>query len=194
MTAMMKELGLQPTGGKDGTIGVFKEQITRFAACNFTVVGPGPHGGDTYIKAPPIKRFDVWFPLSPEQTTLWPSEVVLTEEYYYSLKDHAIPFDFRALKAIQAKPRAQDIYLWMTQRLCRLQKGKPLLLRWPELHEMFGGESNIKRFKEHFRQDLKAAVLSYPAAQVEEHSEGFLFRSSLPPIPKTQVLVDKLPK
>ena len=27
MTAMMKELGLQPTGGKDGTIGVFKEQI-----------------------------------------------------------------------------------------------------------------------------------------------------------------------
>jgi hypothetical protein len=191
MTAMMKELGLQPTGGKDGTIGVFKEQITRFAACNFIIVGPGPNGGDTYIKAPPIKRFDVWFPLSPEQTTLWPSEVVLTEEYYYSLKDHAIPFDFRALKAIQAKPRAQDIYLWMTQRLCRLQKGKPLLLRWPELHEMFGGQSNIKRFKEHFRQDLKAAVLSYPAAQVEEHGEGFLFRYSLPPIPKTQVLLDK---
>src|SRR5262245_50026480 len=82
--------------------------------------------------------------------------------------------------------------LWMTQRLCRIQKGKPLLLRWPELHEMFGGQSNIKRFKEHFRQDLKAAVLSYPAAQVEEHGEGFLFYASLPPIPKTQVLVDKL--
>jgi len=32
------------------------------------------------------------------------------------LKDHAVPFDFRALKAIQNKPRAQDIYLWMTQR------------------------------------------------------------------------------
>ena len=25
-------------------------------------------------------------------------------------QDHAIPFDFRALKAIQQKPRAQDIY------------------------------------------------------------------------------------
>jgi hypothetical protein len=101
--------------------------------------------------------------------------VVLTEEYYYSLKDHAIPFDFRALKAIQAKPRAQDIYLWMTQRLCRIPKNKPLLMRWRDLHEMFGGRSTMKKFKEHFPQDLKAAVLSYPAAQVEEHLEGFLF-------------------
>ena len=56
------------------------------------------------------------------QTTLWPSEIVLTDDYYYSLKDHAIPYDFRALKAIQNKPRAQDIYLWMTQRLCRIEE------------------------------------------------------------------------
>ena len=87
------------------------------AACHFTIVGPGPKRSYRHVKAPPIKQFDVWFPSIPQQDTLWPSEIILTTDYYNSLKDHAVPFDFRALKAIQQKPRAQDIYLWMTQRL-----------------------------------------------------------------------------
>ena len=62
MTAMMQELGLGVSGGKEGTIRAFKEQITRFAACHFTIVGPGPRGTRRHIKAPPIKKFDVWFP------------------------------------------------------------------------------------------------------------------------------------
>jgi Plasmid encoded RepA protein len=189
MSAMMHELGLQVSGGKEGTITSFKEQITRFAACHFTIVGPGPRGTRRHIKAPPIKRFDVWFPLDPKQQTLWPSEIVLTDEYFYSLKDHAIPYDFRALKAIQNKPRAQDIYLWMTQRLCRIDQKKPLFMPWKALHEMFGGELPLKHFKVKFPKDLLAARTSYPDARIEETAEGFRFRNSLPPIPKTQLLV-----
>ena len=56
---------------------------------------------------------------------------------------------------------------------------------------MFGGQTPLKEFKHKFPLDLKAAKLSYPAAQVEAHAEGFLFRASLPPIPKTQVRIDK---
>jgi hypothetical protein len=41
MTAMMNELGLKVTGGNEGTMGAFKDQITRFARCNFTFVRPG---------------------------------------------------------------------------------------------------------------------------------------------------------
>jgi hypothetical protein len=189
MTAMMKELGLQPTGGKNGNIATFKEQILRFAACHFTIVGPGPRGTLQHIKTPPIKRFDVWFPTHPGQDSLWPSEIVLTDDYYYSLKDHAIPFDFRALKAIQNKPRAIDTYLWLTQRLYRIPHNKPLLMRWKELHEMFGGQSSQKRFKQSFPNDLKIAHLSYPEARIEEHKEGYLFRASHPPVPKTQLLI-----
>jgi hypothetical protein len=188
MTAMIQELGLIASGGKEGTIRAFKDQITRFANCNFTIVGPGPNGTDTYIKAPPIKRFDVWFPRDADQCMLWPSEITLTDEYFYSLKDHAVPYDFRALKAIQNKPRAQDIYLWMTQRLCRIPNNKPLLMRWKDLHEMFGGESPLKLFKQVFPKDLIAARLAYPDARMEEHKDGFLFRASLPPVPKTKLL------
>jgi hypothetical protein len=189
MTAMIKELGFEPRGGKRGTIGSFKDQIIRFARCSFTIIAPGPRGTESYITAPPIKRFDVWFPPDPNQGTLWPSEIVLTDEYYYSLKDHAVPFDFRALKAIQAKPRAQDIYLWMTQRLCRIDERKPLLMRWKDLYEMFGGQSPMKKFKQNFPHDLIAARASYLNARVEEHKEGFLFRASPPPVPKTKLFI-----
>jgi len=189
MTAMLKALGYEPRGGKRGTIASFKEQITRFAACHFTIVGPGPRDGiRTHIKVPPIKKFDVWF--TPEQT-LWPTEIVLTDEYFLSLKDHAVPFDFRALKAIRNKPRAQDIYLWMTQRLCRIPYKKPLLMRWHDLYELFGGSSAPKEFKRNFVHDLLAAKTSYPTARMEAHTEGFLFYASPPPVPKSRITLTR---
>lgn len=191
MTAMMQVLGYEARGGPRGTIASFKDQITRFACCNFTIVAPGPRGTERYIKAPPIKQFDVCFLADADHGTLWPTEMVLTDEYYSSLKDHAVPFDFRALQAIQNKPRAQDIYLWMTQRLCRLHSNKPLLLRWQDLYEMFGGDSPLKAFKRDFPTDLLAAGCSYPDARITEHREGYLFHASHPPVPKTKVTVKK---
>ena len=113
---------------------------------------------------------------------------MLTEEYYYSLNDHAVPYDFRALKAIRNKPRVQDIYLWRTQRLCRVPSNKLLLMRWRDLYEMFGGDSTSWHFKQKFPADLAAARASYPAARVEEHKDGYLFYASPPPIPKTKLL------
>lgn len=192
MTAMMHELGYKVTGGKEGTINKFKDQITRFAACHFTIVGPGPRGTRRHVKTPPIKRFDVWFPSSPQQKSLWPSEIVLSDDYYHSLVEHAIPYDFRGLQQIQNNARAQDIYLWMTQRLCRLSQDKPLFMTWPMLFEMFSGnEQVIRYFKPRFRAALQAARTAYPAAVIDEENEGFRFYYSPPPIQKTKAVVHK---
>ena len=191
MTAMIQQLGLIASGGKEGTIRAFKEQITRFAACKFTIVGPGPRGGARHVHAEPFAHFDVWFPSDPDQETLWPTEIVLTDTYYHSLKDHAVPYDFRALRAIQNKPKAQDIYLWLTQRLCRIPCTKPVLMRWRDLYDMFGGQSPLKAFKRDFPADLAAARASYPDARLEAHKEGYLLSASRPPVPKTKVMVKK---
>lgn len=191
MTAMIQELGFEVRGGVRGTIGSFKDQITRFAACNFRIVGPGPRGGYRHINAEPFESFDVWFPPDPDQGTLWPSEIVLTDKHYYSLKDHAVPYDFRAIKPIQNKPRALDIYQWMVQRLCRIDRQKPLLMKWKRLHEMFGGASSLKEFKRKFPDDLKAAWASYHEARIEEdlNGDGYYFMHSPPPIRKTKIAV-----
>jgi hypothetical protein len=190
MTAMIHELGFDARGGKRGTINSFKEQITRFARCRFDIVVLDTAAKtQTYIKAEPIESFKVWFAQNPDQHSFWPSEIVLTDQFYQSLKEHAVPYDFRALAAIQNKPRAIDIYLWLTQRLYRISSHKPLLMRWKELHEMFGGELSRKHFKVKFPKDLLAAKTAYPDARIEEHPEGYLFRASLPPVPKTQILI-----
>jgi Plasmid encoded RepA protein len=58
MTAMLVELGYDPKGGPRGNIASFKEQITRFARCHFTLVGPGPlEGMRRYIETTPINRW-----------------------------------------------------------------------------------------------------------------------------------------
>lgn len=192
MTAMMKELGLKATGGREGTIQRFKDQIIKYARCNYTIAVEQGQGTTSYLNAPPIKKLDVWFPNDSDQKTLWPSEIVLTDDYFYSLKDHAIPFDFRGMKAIQNKPRAQDIYLWMTQRLCRLGNKKPLMMKWKVLHEMFGGEMELKHFKCKFPNDLIAARSAYPDARIEDHKDGFLFYNSPPPVRRTKLVVSKV--
>lgn len=193
MSAMIHELGFEVRGGERGSIASFKEQINRFARCRFDIVISISEGKKRYIKAEPIESFEVWFSPNPDQAGFWPSEIVLTEQFYRSLKEHAVPHDFRAMAAIQNKPRAIDIYLWLTQRLCRILHNKPLLLRWPELHETFGGESPLKEFKRKFPADLRAAHTSYPEARIEEHAEGYLFKASPPPIPKTQIFIPRHP-
>jgi hypothetical protein len=50
---------------------------------------------------------------------------------------------------------------------------------------MFGGELALKAFKIRFPQYLSAAHLSYTTAKIEQHPEGFIFRASPPPIPRT---------
>jgi len=190
MTAMIHELGFDARGGKRGSINSFKEQVNRFARCRFDIVILDAEAStQTYIKAEPIESFKVWFALDPHQHSFWPSEIVLTDQFYQSLKDHAIPYDFRALRSIQNKPRALDIYLWMTQRLHRIPPSKPLLMRWKDLYEMFGGQSSKKEFKRNFPADIRAARLAYPDARIEEHKEGYLFRASPAPVPKTQISV-----
>src|SRR5207302_1385504 len=92
-----------------------------------------------------------------QQSPVIAVERSMTATYYYSLKDHAVPYDFRALRAIQNKPKAQDMYLWMTQRLCRIPSNKPVRLRWQDLYDMFGGQSTLKEFKRKFPADLAAA-------------------------------------
>jgi len=193
MTAMMRELGIQPTGGKNGTIAGFKEQITRLAACHFRIIAPDRVKNTMrHINAEPFKSFDVWFSNVPEQRTLWPSEIVLTDDFYNNLVEHAIPYDFRGLKLIQNNPRAQDIFLWMTQRLCRLSKDKPLFMTWQMLYEMFGGTlATMKKFKQEFRIALNAAKIAYPDARLTEEENGFRFYASPPPVPKTKIAVNK---
>ena len=192
MTGMLKELGFKVTGGKQGTVGKFKAQTARLAASRFRVItserGHNKISRSRVQNADIFKEFDLWFSKDENQKTLWPTEIVLTDDFYHNLKEHAIPYDYRGLSHIQNNARAIDIFLWMTQRLQRIPKNKPLFLNWHHLYEMFGGGIAAQRnFPVHFKKAMLAARTAYPEANVNEYKDGFEFKSSRPPIKKTKI-------
>ena len=198
MTGMLKDLGYTVTGGKKGNLSSFKEQTARLAGCRLRIFAPKQEknletgkiirNGKTVINADFFESFDVWFSNDPSQKTLWPSELTLDSRFYDNLKEHAIPYDYRGLSHIQNNARAIDIFLWMTQRLQRIPANKPLFLNWHHLYEMFGGGIAAQRnFPVHFKKAMLAARTAYPEANVNEHKDGFEFKSSRPPIKKTKI-------
>lgn len=194
MSSFMRALGFKVTGGKTGTIALFRDQATRLAASNWTIWGKNPtQGGFDHVKVSPYSRMNLWFPADPDQHTLWPSEVELTREFFEHLKDHAIPYDFRALSIVRENARAQDVYLWMTQRLYRIPKNQPLVMGPKQLFDHFGGGmKSIDGFHTHFQRALRLACLAYEHANVEALGRGrYAFKRSKPPIPKVRLFVDK---
>jgi len=184
MSAFMKDLGMMVTGGKRGTIGVFKEQLNRLVAANITLGMWYPHAGATTLPSiNPISRFDVWFPKDADQKVLWNSEITLNHDFFSSLANHAVPMDMRAIRSLQHNSRAMDIYLWLTYRLPQLKRNTKI--GWDGLQEQFGTlELHRKSFKKSFKTALKQALLVYPEARVDDVDGGIVIKHSLPAVEK----------
>ncbi len=116
---------------------------------------------------------------------MWNSNVRLSDDYFNSLVNHAIPLDERALAALSNNALALDLYSWLAQRLHRVEKGKPEFIPWAALKEQFGeGYGEMYKFKQKVRETLKLVHLQYRAARFsEEKNKGLWLEHSAPPIP-----------
>ena len=194
MSAFMRDLGLKVTGGRKGTVGTFKQQLNRLAASRLQLVFDAGDRGVTMNPAPIISRFDVWFPQDHRQRVLWPSELTLSQEFFDSLKNHALPLDTRAIRGLQNNARALDIYTWLCHRLPRVKGTKGNKVSWAALHGQFGPDlADYKNFRREFRHALLKALAVYPAAKVEQVEGGLLLRHSSPAIRRQHVQVMALP-
>lgn len=183
MSAFMRDLGLTVTGGRNGSIGRFKDQLNRMAAARIQLILDLGESASVVNPAPMIHRYDVWFPTDPKQRTLWPSEVTLSSEFFDSLKGHALPLDPRAVRALQHSARALDCYTWLTHRLPRVRSRTGDFVSWRALMTQFGGESSdLQEFRKDFLKALKQVLAVYPWAKVETIEGGLRLRQSPPPI------------
>ena len=194
MSAFMRDLGLAVTGGKQGSIGRFKEQLNRLAASRMQLIMAQEDRATLLNPAPMISRFDVWFPDDPRQKVLWPSEVTLSAEFFESLKDRALPLDRRAIRGLQHNARALDIYTWAAHRLPRVRANGGDFVSWQALQGQFGGETKatpegLKTFKREFLAALKAAAAAYPKAKVDQVDGGLRLYRSPPPIARNKIEV-----
>jgi hypothetical protein len=193
MTAFIKKLGLNTDGR---TIKEAKEQLRRLTASIISIgYSDGEKGMQVDLKI--VKAFDLWFPKDQRQRVQWTSKIQLTEEYFTSLINHAIPLDERALAALSHNAMALDIYAWLAQRLHRIDFNKPQFVAWQNLKEQFGqGYDRMDKFKEVFRRTLKIVLTQYPTAKLsEDKNKGFYLYNSPSPIPPKIIhLIENPPK
>jgi hypothetical protein len=138
-----------------------------------------------------VKGFDINFNKDLNKRVNWSSEIILTDDYYNSLMQHAIPLDERALAALSHNAMALDIYAWLAQRLHRISYGTPQFVSWQNLKDQFGGGyKDMKKFKEVFRKTLFFVRLQYQAARLDEdNNKGFILHNSPTPIPMKGFLI-----
>jgi hypothetical protein len=176
-----------------------KQQMTALAVCNLRlgrvetrIIGGEEREFAVTLDAKPIRKFEAWLDKRGDQPSLWPTEVELTEEFFESLRETAVPLEHAALAKLTHSALALDLYTWLAHRLHRVRHGGSRI-SWAALQEQFGGEyGDRKDFKREMKRRLHDVMGVYPAARVEEIEGGIMLRASPPPIPKSSVLVRKI--
>src|SRR6516225_5610948 len=147
MTAFARSLGLETNGQQLKSL---KDQLARLAAATVRM-GVVEEGRAVQVNTQFVSAFDLWFPKQADQRVLWPSTVRLSQDYFQSLGQHAVPLDHRAVAALASSSMALDVYVWLAQRLHRVSAAKPQFVAWSLLHEQFGqGFARIRDFRRKF--------------------------------------------
>lgn len=184
LTQFIRALGLSTDGR---TINDTRDQIRRITT---SVISLGYMDDSTkyQIDLKILKGFD----FTSDGKFSWSSELMLTEDYFNSLMNHAIPLDERALAALSNNAMALDIYAWLAQRLHRIDPSKPQFVSWQNLKDQFGRNyDTMKSFKQVFRRTLQVVRYQYQAAKIDEDlNKGYILKNSPTPIPvKTNLLI-----
>jgi len=181
MTAFIERIGIANTGRN---IKEVKNQLARIASSVLSLTYKVSDTRTLNADFKLIKTYDLWFPKNKQQRVLWNSEIELTQEYFGSLMEHAIPLDERALAALSHNAMALDTYMWLAQRLHRVKDIQ--FITWKAMKDQFGeGYARMADFKKQFRKVLTIVKLVYRDAKIAEvKNKGFHLLNSPSPVPK----------
>jgi len=192
MTAFARAvLGWGPNGRE---IRLMKDQLSRLSAA---LIRLGITKGDRafQIDTKIVTAFDLWFPKDERQRVLWPSTVRLSEEYFQSLSQHAVPLDERAIAALSHSAMALDVYAWLSQRLHRIEFGKSQFVPWKSLKDQFGfNHKHMRKFRQVFLKALGQVHSQYRGARIGIDDRGLTLHHSPPPIQGRMATVPSLPE
>lgn len=187
MRQFLTALGMSPSGGARGGYTAFKRQMEALAACRLTL-GMQADGKVVTVDAKPIDRFEAWLQIDGSQRTLWPGVMELSEKFYATLAEHAVPLDYRALAALRHSSLGLDIYTWLAHRLRRVGRPQGVKVSWQNLREQFGQEySCSKNFKREFKRLLGQVCRVYPDARIQQVPGGLILYPSRPPLAPARV-------
>jgi len=158
LQSYMRDLGVTPSGGKQGTTRRFREQMRRLFAAQIGFIWTR-EGHEKRRAAMVAEQIDLWWdPKNPNQTTLWDSSVKLSKPFAEAVKKAPVPADKRVLRGIKDSALAIDLYFWTTYRTSYIEK--PLTLSWEQVHDQMGANySQTKHFAAEARKHLEEISL-----------------------------------
>jgi hypothetical protein len=183
LSEFMRQLDMEPTGGKTGSITSLREQMKRLFSTTVTCSFNTPEQ-DSYGAFQIVQKHQTWWDVKQtDQAGLWESTLTLSEEFFREITQSPVPLDMRALKALKRSPLALDIYIWLTFRTSYLKAAT--VITWEQLRMQFGSEYKLGRqFKAAFTDALRKVQLVYPGANVTATDSGILIKPGITSIPK----------
>lgn len=156
LSSFLRSIGVSKGGGRRGSFTQFKEQLIRLSVCRFLI---GVWNGKDRAKSmqfTPIDSIEMWLPKHQEDQKLqWTGTVTLSERFFNSLKDHALPVDIRAVSALSHSARQIDVLLWLSYRVREIDKR--YFLPWKVVQEQFCQSATMRPqdFQKQFKEDIK---------------------------------------
>lgn len=148
-------------GGKRGDAARLKDHMNRLfnAIISIEIEHGDEKEGDSSRKNMFVtdEQNQWWNFKSPEQGSLFDSEIVLGEKFFKALIDNPVPFDIKAVAGLIRSPLAIDLYIWLKYRRFTMGKKGRRELKIPveRIWEQFGAE--YKRL-DNFRAALKRTL------------------------------------
>ncbi|HCD3017340.1 TPA: replication protein [Corynebacterium striatum] len=176
------------TGGATGNLKNIREQILRIAGSTITVEsddGVHAQGSNTQI----LDGWNLWFdPRDPNQGSFIESELVLTEKFFNHIAEAPIPIDLNVLRELN-KPRAMDLYIWLTVKQYWLAKNnrEAYTFTWDMIAANFSTKQlHSNDARKNFRKEIKKAILelttAWPNAGITANADGVTVTRTAPSV------------
>jgi hypothetical protein len=198
LRAFMRDLGIHHCAKGNAAV---IEQTKRLIQSSFVLTMDDTSGGVSTHAMQGLmiaSRAQLWFTAKVEsQPALLESEIELSQEFYDSIMETAIPVDMRHLAALRRQGGgglSVDMYVWLAHRTAYVQKTTHIT--WEQLAEQFGNEyTRARDFRKYFSRaltDVLSVHKGFNVSQWDEH--GIAIKPGRTPIPKIPIPMNVLPR
>ncbi len=184
LAAFMRQLGMEQTGGRWGTISRLREQMNRLfrAKISFDATrDTSTQQIHSWLDMQVAPKGELWWNHShPEQPTLWESWIELGESFYEAILAAPVPVDMRVLKALKNSPLALDLYAWLNYRAFTLNKGKSQFIPWRSLAQQLGADySDLDNFRKKVKVTIRKVQTLMPRLRIDYIDGGLVLHPGM---------------
>ncbi len=190
--AWLRRMGITATnsGGPRGARALMQEQLDRLMACEWSIrwdqeltksqPAKGKKAGKGPVKPVTISAFEAsdmrlanrYGGVATEEGE-FVSRFVLSEPFYETIRDHAVPLNERAFAALKRSATQLDLYTYLAYRLPKIREGEQVPISWKQLWSHLGNDcKTIGKFRQTVRSAWETVSGVYPQARASVDLSG----------------------